>query len=79
MRRKFRPAKLVEELLSGYQPQSCHAVSRAAKSILTKRSHQAQCQLPAQGAMARSWEETSPDLWVKTVQGLQPEPLKFAL
>ena len=29
--------------------------------------------------MARSWEETSPELWVKAVQGLPPEPLKFAL
>ena len=29
--------------------------------------------------MARTWEGKSPDLWVKTVQGLPPEPLKFAL
>ena len=36
-------------------------------------------QLPVQGEMARSWEETSPKLWVKAVQDLPPEPLKFAL
>ena len=41
--------------------------------------HHDLCQLPVQGEMARSWEETSPDLWVKAVQDLPPEPLKFAL
>ena len=82
VRRRFKPALLVEELLSG-EPRSRQAVSRAAKRILTEEeaetSHQALCQLPAQGAMARLWEKASPELWVKAVQGLPPEPLKFAL
>ena len=58
-------------------------VARAAKTIITEEDaderHQFLCQLPAQGGMARSWEETSPELWVKAVHGLPPEPLKFAL
>ena len=81
-RRKFQPAQLVEELLSAEQPQSRCTVARVVKNILTEEEgnerHQGLCQLPAQGEMARSWEETSPDLWVKAVQGLPPEPLKFA-
>ena len=82
MRRRFKPALLVEELLSG-EPRSRQAISRAVKRILTEEeaetSHQALCQLPAQGAMARLWEKASPELWVKAVQGLPPEPLIFAL
>jgi hypothetical protein len=29
--------------------------------------------------MARAWEENSTELWVKAVQALPPEPMKFAL
>ena len=29
--------------------------------------------------MVRAWNENSPELWVRVVQGLPPEPLKFAL
>ena len=29
--------------------------------------------------MARSWGETSPELWARAVHDLPPEPLKFAL
>ena len=65
VRRRFKPALLVEELLSG-EPRSRQAVSMAAKRILTEEeaetSHQALCQLPAQGAMARLWEKASPEL-----------------
>ena len=82
VRRRLKPATLVEELLSG-KLQSRQAVLRAAKRILTeeeaKTSHQALFQLPAQGAMARLWEKAFPELWVKAVQDLPPEPLKFAL
>ena len=82
-RMKFQPAGLVGELLSGAQPQSRRALTRAAKNILAEEEvderHHDLCQLPVQGEMARSWEETSPELWVKAVQGLPPEPLKFAL
>ena len=69
--------------MSGGQSQSRRTVSRAAKTIIAEeegdKRHQDLCQLPAQGEMARSWEKSSPDLWVKAVQGLPPEPLKFAL
>ena len=69
--------------MSGGQSQSRRTVSRAAKTIIAEeegdKRHQDLCKLPAQGEMARSWEESSPDLWVKAVQGLPPEPLKFAL
>ena len=82
-RRKFKPAQLVEDLLSGVQSQSRRTVLRAVKTCLAEeevdKRHQVLCQLPAQGEMARSWEETSPELWVKAVQGLPSEPLKFAL
>ena len=82
-RRKFLPAQLVEDLMSGGLSQSRRTVSRAAKTIIAEeegdKRHQDLCKLPAQGEMARSWEESSPDLWVKAVQGLPPEPLKFAL
>ena len=82
-RMKFQPAEFVEELLSGVQPHSRCALTRAAKNILTEEEvderHQVLCQLPVQGEMARLWEETSPELWVKAVQNLPPEPLKFAL
>ena len=29
--------------------------------------------------MARSWEDTSPELWVRAVHGFPPETMKFAL
>ena len=57
----------------------CYAVKVILAEEEVDKRHQDLCQLPAQGEMARSWEETSPVLWVKAVQGLPPEPLKFAL
>ena len=41
--------------------------------------HNKLCQLPVQGEMARLCERRSPELWVKAVQELPPEALKFAL
>ena len=41
--------------------------------------HNSLCLLPAQGEMARSWNESSPDLWVRVVRDLSPELLKFIL
>ena len=82
-RRRFKPAQLVEDLMSGGQSQSRRTVSRAVKTIIAEeegdKRHQDLCQLPAQSEMARSWEKSSPDLWVKAVQGLPLEPLKIAL
>jgi hypothetical protein len=83
LRAKYRPAEFVDNLLSSDQFTNQRTVARAAKTIITEEDaderHQSLCQLPAQGGMARSWEETSPELWVRTVHGLPPEPLKFAL
>ena len=78
-RLKFRPASLVDSILSQDHSQSRRALKKATKAILQEEEdnerYQQLCQLPAQGEMARAWKE----LWVKAVQGLPPEPLKFAL
>ena len=82
-RMKFKPASLVESIIQRSSGSSCRAVKGAAKSHLTEEEddhqHQSLCQLPAQGEMARAWEESSPALWVVAVQTLPPEPMKFAL
>ena len=82
-RSKYRPAQLVQDLLPAVQSQSQQAVARAVRTIIVEEEedwrHHDLCQLPLQGEMARLWDETSPALWVKAVQGLPPEPLKFAL
>lgn len=82
-RNKHQPAQLVQDLLPAVQSQSRQAVTRAVKSVIAEeegdRRHHNLCQLPLQGEMARLWDEASPALWVKAVQGLPPEPLKFAL
>jgi hypothetical protein len=71
LRAKYRPAEFVDNLLSSDQFTNQRTVARAAKTIITEEDaderHQSLCQLPAQGGMARSWEETSPELWVRTV------------
>ena len=83
LRAKYRRAQFVDDLLSSDQFTSRRTVARAAKTIITEEDederHQFLCQLPAQGGMARCWEETSPELWVKAVHGLHPEHLKFTL
>ena len=53
------------------------------KSLLAEEEddlqHQSLCQLPAQGEMTRAWGESSPDLWVRSVQELPPAAMKFSL
>ena len=41
--------------------------------------HQVLYNLPAQGEMAREWRESSPAFWVRAVESLPPEPMKFVL
>ena len=41
--------------------------------------HEHLCSLSSQGGMARCWAGKSPQLWVRAVQNLPPEPVKFAL
>ena len=54
------------------------ARSLLADVEVTER-HQKLCRLPAQGDMARYWEDILPELWVRAVHGLSPETMKFAL
>ena len=79
-RMKFKPAAFVDSTRVQDLPQSCRALTGAVKTILAEEEddvlHQSLCQLSAQGEMARAWEESSPDLWVRA---LPPEPLKFIL
>ena len=82
-RLKFRPAVLVNSIMLQDHSRSRRVMSATARSLLadvedTER-HQKLRQLPAQGDMARSWENTSPELWVRAVRGLPPETMKFAL
>ena len=83
LRMKFRPAVLVDSIKTQNHPQSRKALTGAVKTVLSEEEddglHHSLCQLPAQGEMARAWEESSPDLWVRAVQELPPEPLKFVL
>ena len=82
-RLKFGPAALVDSILSQDNPQSRRALSRAVKTLVAESDdderHQSLCYLPSQGEMARSWGDTSPELWARAVHDLPPEPLKFAL
>ena len=83
LRMKFRPAVLVDSIKLQNHPQSRKTLTGAVKTVLSEEEddglHHSLCQLPAQGEMARAWEESSPDLWVRAVQQLPPEPLKFVL
>ena len=80
---KFRPAVLVDSIISQDPSRSRQALQRTAKSFLRSEEdderHEQLCQLPAQGVMARAWDDKSPELWVKALQGLPPEPHKFTL
>ena len=82
-RLKFTLASLVEAIISQDHSWSHQALRRVTKAIITEEGdeekHQQLSQLPAQGEMVRAWNENSPELWVRVVQGLPPEPLKFAL
>ena len=82
-RLKFRPATLVASILSQDRPQSNRALSGAAKTLLAEEEDDMRLetliQLPSQGEMARCWEGTSQELWMRAIQALPPEPLKFTL
>ena len=64
-------------------PLSRRAQTNAVKCLLAEEDqdqrHQSLCQLPVQGEMARAWDVSLPDLWVKAIQDLPPDPLKFIL
>ena len=83
LRAKFRPAMLIDDLRSADHAQSRRALSGAAKTMISEeeanQNYLHLSQLPAQGEMARSWGDTSPELWVKAVQGLPPDVMKFSI
>ena len=80
---KFRPAYLVDSIISEDHHQSSKALSAVSKTLLVEaedyEKHQSLCKLSLQGEMARSWEGSSPELWARAAQDLPPEPIKFAL
>ena len=82
-RLKFKPATFVHDLLPETQSQSRCALSGAAKTLISEEEadhqHQHLSQLSAKGEMARSWGDSSPQLWVKAMQGLPLEVMKFTI
>ena len=83
LRTKFKPAAFVDSVFVLDPPLSRRAQTNAVKCLLAEeyqdQRHQSLCQLPVQGEMARAWDVSLPDLWVKAIQDLPPEPLKFIL
>ena len=69
-RMKFRPAVLVDSIqMKDCTPRAVEPWQvRSRLFCLRKRTmHLSLCQLPAKGEMARAWEESSTDLWVRAV------------
>ena len=79
---KFKPAMFVDDLRID-RAQTRRALSGAVKTLLAEeeadQNHLHLCQLSSQREMARAWGESSPQLWVKAVQSLPPEVMKFAI
>ena len=54
-------------------------MAEAAKSLLAEEDaegrHENLCSLPTQ--VGQCWEGNSPELWVRVVEGLPPEAMKF--
>ena len=70
-RLKFRPAapSYLKTIPRAAEP--CQGLSRAVKTLVAEADdderHQSLCYLPSQGEMARSWGDTSPELWARAV------------
>ena len=82
-RQKFKPATLVDDLRAQDPPKTRKGRARAAKAFLAteeadERSEQL-CSLPVQGDMARRFEGNAAELWVRAVQDLPSDVMKFAL
>ena len=82
-RQKFKPATLVDDLRAQDPPKTRKGLARAAKAFLAtekadERSEQL-CSLPVQGDMARRFEGNAAELWVRAVQDLPSDVMKFAL
>ena len=79
----FRPAVRVDEIISQGNSRSRRVLTGAVRSLLAEEDAEMRldqlCSLPVQGDMARRWDGCAAELWVKAVQGLPPEAMKFAL
>ena len=79
----FEPAVRVDEIISQGHYQSRRVLTGAVKSLLAEEDAEMRldqlCSLPVQGDTARRWDCCAAELWVKAVQGLPPEAMKFAL
>ena len=79
----LKPAALVDEIISAAPTQSRWALSGTVKTLLAEEEadtrHQQLSGLPRQGEMSRLLEGNSPELWVKAVQVLPPEVMKFSV
>ena len=64
----------MDSIISRDPSRSQQALQRTAKSFLQSEEdderHEQLFQLPAQGLMSRAWDNKSPELWVKALQGL---------
>ena len=82
-RMTFRPAAMVENIRGVNGIADRKSLLRAVKSSLADEEetilHQRLTNLPAQGEMARRWEHNSPTVWVKAVQMLPSEAMKYSL
>ncbi len=77
-RQKFSPAVMVEQMRSENPGRSRHALTKAVKSVVTRKEEEALLEhlhsLPQQGEMARQYEGNSAGLWAMCVSQLPPEP-----
>ena len=80
---KFKPAVMVDEIRSQNPTKGRKALAQTAQVLVAEEDanhqHEHLCRLSSQGGMARCWVWESPQLWVRAVQNLPPEPMKFAL
>ena len=79
----FKPAVMVDEIKSQDPTKGGKALARTAQALVAEedanQQHEHLCPLSSQGGMARCWVGKFPQLWVRAVQNLPPELMKFAL
>ena len=79
----FRPTVVVDEIISQGNPKNRRALTGAVKTLLAEEDAGTRldqlCSLPVPGDMARRWDGCAAELWMRAVQGLPPEAMKFAI
>ena len=82
-RLSFRPAVMADDIRSAYGNANRKQLSTAAKLLLAEEEATTLLQrlssLPTQGEMTRQWKENSPAIWVKALQMLSSEAMKFSM